>query len=67
MICSGRPGGVNPVTLGNRLRRLQDAGLIRRTASADSVSVSYQLTTIGQAALPVIRAVDSFSRQLPRA
>lgn len=59
-------GGVNPVTLGNRLRRLTDAGLIERHASIDDISVSYKLTDLGQAALPVIEAVDSFSRKLPK-
>lgn len=59
-------GGVNPVTLGNRLRKLTDAGLIERHASTDDISVSYELTNLGKAALPVLRAVDTFSRQLPK-
>ena len=59
-------GGVNPVTLGNRLRKLTDAKLISRKASADDISVSYKLTTLGEAALPVLKAVDSFSRRLPK-
>lgn len=60
-------GGVNPVTLGNRLRRLIDAGLITRNASTDDISVGYKLTELGEAALPVLRAVDTFSRKLPKA
>lgn len=59
-------GGVNPVTLGNRLRKLTEAGLISRNASADDISVGYKLTDLGQAALPVLSAVDTFSRQLPK-
>lgn len=59
-------GGVNPVTLGNRLRRLTDAGLIARRASTDDISVGYRLTELGEAALPVLRAVDTFSRKLPK-
>jgi len=58
-------GGVNPVTLGNRLRKLQDAGLIVRNASTDDISVAYKLTELGEAALPVLTAVDKFSRLLP--
>jgi DNA-binding HxlR family transcriptional regulator len=58
-------GNVNPVTLGNRLRRLQDAGLIMRRASSDDISVGYKLTELGEAAIPVLMAVDTFSRQLP--
>lgn len=59
-------GGINPVTLGNRLRKLQDAGLIVRNASVDDISVSYRLTELGEAALPVLNAVDTFSRKLPK-
>lgn len=59
-------GGVNPVTLGNRLRKLQDAGLVVRNASADDISVGYKLTALGEAAIPVLTAVDTFSRMLPQ-
>lgn len=59
-------GGVNPVTLGSRLRKLQDSGLIERIASSDDIAVSYRLTTLGVAAIPVLEAVDSFSRLLPK-
>src|SRR6266498_4562981 len=58
-------GNPNPVTLGNRLRRLQDAGLINRHPSPDDISVSYSLTELGDAALPVVNAIDMFSRRLP--
>jgi DNA-binding HxlR family transcriptional regulator len=58
-------GNPNPVTLGNRLRRLQDAGLIVRKPSPEDISVGYTLTDLGQAALPVVMAIDTFSRQLP--
>lgn len=59
-------GGVNPVTLGNRLRKLQSAGLVERNASAEDIAVGYKLTELGHAALPVLIAVDAFSRQLPK-
>jgi DNA-binding HxlR family transcriptional regulator len=59
-------GNVNPVTLGNRLRKLQDAGLITRNASTDDISVGYRLTDLGEAAIPVLTAVDAFSRKLPK-
>jgi DNA-binding HxlR family transcriptional regulator len=58
-------GNVNPVTLGNRLRKLQDAGLVMRHASNDDISVGYKLTDLGEAAMPVLMAVDAFSRKLP--
>lgn len=57
--------GINPVTLGNRLRRLQDAGLVERIPSNSDNSVSYRLSKLGVAALPVLNAIDTFSRQLP--
>lgn len=59
-------GGVNPVTLGNRLRKLTESGLISRNASVDDISVGYKLTELGEAALPVLNAVDTFSRKLPQ-
>lgn len=58
-------GNVNPVTLGNRLRKLQEAGLVMRRSSNDDISVGYKLTELGEAAIPVLMAVDTFSRQLP--
>lgn len=57
-------GDVNPVTLGSRLRKLQDAGLIDRCASQKDIAVRYKLTELGHAALPVLDAVDAFSRKL---
>ena len=57
-------GDVNPVTLGNRLRKLQEAGLISRSASQKDISVSYKLTDLGEAALPVLKAVDAFSHKM---
>jgi len=59
-------GGVNPVTLGNRLRKLQDAGLVARNASDEDISVAYRLTDLGEEAIPVLMAVDTFSRKLPK-
>ena len=54
-------GGINPVTLGNRLHKLGDAKLVQRNPSSHDNSVSYQLTDLGRAALPVLDAVRSFS------
>lgn len=57
-------GDVNPVTLGNRLRKLQNANIISRCASQNDIAVTYKLTELGQAAVPVLLAVDAFSRKL---
>ena len=57
-------GGVNPVTLGNRLRKLQNANLIHRSSSMNDIAVTYKLTDLGKAAVPVLVAVDAFSRKM---
>lgn len=58
-------GNVNPVTLTDRLKRLEDAGLVSRMEDiVDKVSVGYELTSLGLEALPVVAAVDRFSKKL---
>ncbi len=53
---------LNPVTLTNRLKRLEKAELVgRRTETIDKISVSYLLTDRGRTVLPVIRALEKFS------
>lgn len=53
---------LNPVTLSNRLKKLENAKLIKRIEDVeDKVSVSYGLTRTGHKALPVIDAVNKFS------
>jgi len=52
----------NPVTLTNRLKRLEEAGLIHREAAIDdSHCVTYSLTKRGHQAVPVVAAIDSFA------
>lgn len=54
---------VNPVTLTNRLKKLEDAGLVNRTEDGpDKNCVKYSLTSRGRQALPVLAAIDRFSR-----
>jgi DNA-binding HxlR family transcriptional regulator len=55
-------GNVNPATLTDRLKKLEDGKLISRKEEAfDKCSVSYSLTKKGLAALPVLEAVEQFS------
>ena|ERR1700704_778915 len=55
-------GGVSPATLSNRLRRLEERGLIERQEGADGpISVTYRLTGRGCKVLPVIRAINDFA------
>ncbi len=59
---------VNPVTLTNRLQKMERAGLIYRTAEVEGkVSVSYSLAPLGTKALPVLTAIDSFSKASAKA
>lgn len=56
---------INPVTLSSRLKKLEQAGIVRRHDHAqDKISVSYYLTPLGQSAIPVLNAVNQFSRKL---
>lgn len=53
---------LNPVTLTNRLKRLESAGLIgRQEETIDKISVTYLLTAKGRSVLPVIRALEQFA------
>jgi DNA-binding HxlR family transcriptional regulator len=55
---------VNPVTLTNRLKRLEKAKLVAKSKKTqDKISVSYSLTKLGRDALPVIKAVNKFSEK----
>ena len=57
-------GNINPVTLTDRLKRLEQTGLIARIEDVtDRVSVAYELTALGREALPVVAAVDRFSKR----
>ena len=53
---------LNPVTLTDRLKKLEDAQLVKRTEDVvDKVSVVYSLSPYGRSALPVIEAINNFS------
>lgn len=55
---------VNPVTLTDRLKKLEDARLISRfEETLDKVSVTYTLTGLGREVLPIIRAINRFSEK----
>mgnify|MGYP000932220425 CR=1 FL=1 len=58
---------LNPVTLTNRLKRLEEAGLVERhDDTTDKTAVIYQLTERGRQALPVIDALDQFAAAGPK-
>ncbi len=57
-------GDVNSVTLSNRLKRLEAAGVIeRKEATIDRQSVAYRLTVLGKGLLPVLREIQNFTRR----
>lgn len=53
-------GSLNPATFTNRLKKLEDAKLIQRQES-NSGNVTYTLSKLGQATLPVIKAINTFA------
>lgn len=56
---------VNPVTLTNRLLKLEEKNLVlRRTGSVDELSVTYSLTYLGKEAYKVVKALDSFAEKM---
>lgn len=57
-------GGLNPATLTNRLKTLEEAKLISRAEETfDKISVAYSLTELGREALSVVAALDRFAKK----
>ena len=55
--------GISPRTLSERLRWLEDEGLVERRSYPESPArVEYELTPKGDALLPIIDAMRSFGR-----
>jgi len=53
--------GVNTATLTTRLKSMHSSGLIDRK-EASRADVTYELTELGKRALPVLNAVNNFSK-----
>lgn len=58
-------GNVNPATLTKKLNTLEITGLIRRREKKENGAVVYELTALGKKSIPVLKAIDVFSRKLP--
>ncbi len=59
--------GISPKTLTDRLRELEDAGLVERTMYAEiPPRVEYELTGLGRELEPVMLALADFGRLLQR-
>lgn len=57
-------GNVNPATLTKKLHILEQAGLLERSEDEVHAAVSYKLTKLGKGALPVLEAVQLFSKKM---
>ncbi len=57
-----RVDNLNPVTFTDRLKKLEDAGLVQRMEKSKT-GVSYCLSNRGQKILPVLEAINTFSRE----
>lgn len=57
-------GNVSPTTLAGRLKKLENYGLItQEKQTVDQLSVIYSLTEKGKKMLPVLQAIESFSKK----
>lgn len=56
--------GISPKTLSERLRKLQELGMVERQAYAEvPPRVEYTLTTKGQAFLPIIEGMREYGQE----
>ena len=57
-------GNISPTTLTDRLKKLESYGLIaQEKQTVDQLSVIYSLTKKGKKMLPVLEAIESFSKK----
>lgn len=57
-------GNISPTTLTDRLKRLEGYGLVtQEKQTIDQLSVIYSLTDKGKKMLPVLEAIESFSKK----
>jgi DNA-binding PadR family transcriptional regulator len=55
-------GSINPATLTNRLKKLEQAKLITRTEESRA-DVTHSLTPLGKEAIPLLAALDTFANK----
>lgn len=57
-------GNVSPTTLTDRLKKLENYGLVvQEKQTIDQMSVIYTLTDKGKKMLPILGAIESFSKK----
>lgn len=55
--------GINPRTLSARLDRLEQLGIIEKTATTSSSRCEYSLTTKGDDLMPIIACMENWSNK----
>ncbi|MDZ7726114.1 MAG: helix-turn-helix domain-containing protein [Candidatus Campbellbacteria bacterium] len=56
---------LNPVTLTDRLQKLEKARIIERIEDSEGkISVAYRLTDLGKETLPVLKEINKFSEKI---
>lgn len=56
-------GNVNPATLTKKLGILEEADIIIRREDTEHAAVAYRLSPLGTKALPVLAAIQTFSKK----
>jgi DNA-binding HxlR family transcriptional regulator len=57
-------GNISPTTLTDRLKKLENYGLIvQEKQTVDQLSVIYSLTDKGKKTLPILQAIEAFSKK----
>lgn len=56
-------GGINPRTLSARLSSLEEADIISKLPLSPSSRCEYVITNKGRALLPILRSMESWSKQ----
>jgi len=57
-------GNISPTTLTDRLKKLESYGIIaQEKQTIDQLSVIYSLTSKGKKMLPVLEAIEAFSKK----
>jgi DNA-binding HxlR family transcriptional regulator len=58
---------INPITLSNRLKTLEENRIVQRlSGTVNKQAVSYRLTELGRGTFPVLDAMETFGAQFSR-
>lgn len=58
---------VNPVTLTDRLKRMTEKHIVKRTQpESDKQAVIYSLDALGEKAVPIVRQIEKFIKEVTK-